>query len=242
LLALFWVPGLVWLLRGRGGAGPFRALGFGFIAVDVLVFVLHGKAYYPGSWAPALFAAGGVAIEAASRRPVRWYVTPFAVAALTSAPFALPLVPATSPPAKTVVAANGELGEMLGWDDLARQVATIAHGLPADDQARLTILTSNYSEAGAIEYRRNQLGLPQPIGRQNSYWLWGYGPAQQDGTVLAVGFDRSELTPFFADIEPVATVTNAEGIHNKELGAPIFVCRGQTVPWDALWPRLKNFS
>ena len=131
---------------------------------------------------------------------------------------------------------------MIGWDDMAQQVADVVHALPPGEQANVTILTGNYSEAGAIELWRSSLDVPQPISTQNSYWLWGYGPAQQNGTVVAVGFRRDELTPFFDDIQLAGSVTNAVGMDNKEEGNEIVICRGQRVPWDELWPRLKDFS
>jgi hypothetical protein len=164
------------------------------------------------------------------------------VAGITAAPFALPLVPSDSAAAKTIADQNNELGEMLGWDDMARQVADVVHGLSVDEQANLTILTENYSEAGAIEYWRSSLDVPQPISRQNSYWLWGYGPAREDGIVVAVGFRREELTPFFADIRLAHNVSNTADIHNKEYGAEIVICRGQRVPWADIWPRIKEFN
>ncbi|MEY2430935.1 MAG: hypothetical protein QOC92_660 [Acidimicrobiaceae bacterium] len=240
-LTIIWIPGLIWLLRSEE-ARRFRALGVGYMAVLVLIFVLRGKAYYVGSWYPALFAAGSVWLEARGRRSLRTYLLVLLAAGLTAAPFALPLVPSTSSAAKTITGANDELGEMIGWDDMARQVADVAHGLPADDQAQLTILTENYSEAGAIEYWRASLGLPQPISRQNSYWLWGFEPAHENGTVVSVGLSRESLSRFFSDVQLAGTVTNAAGIHNKEFGSPIFVCRGQRVPWTEIWPAIKDFS
>ena len=241
LLIVIWIPGLVWLLRSDE-ARPFRALGYGYLAVLLLLFVLRGKAYYVGSWYPALFAAGSVRLERLGRRPLRTYVAYLVVSAVMVLPFAVPLVPSTSSMAKTIAGANDELGEMLGWDDLANQVAAIAHSLPADDQANLTILTSNYSEAGAIEYWRDELHLPQPISRQNSYWIWGHGPARENGTTLVLGFSRPQLESYFADVQQVGTVTNAIDLHNKEYGQPIWICRAQRVPWDQIWPSLQDFS
>jgi hypothetical protein len=241
LLSLVWVPGLLWLLRSDE-ARRFRAIGIGYLVVLVLLFFLRGKAYYVGSWYPALFAAGSVRLERIGRRSLRTYVLYLVIAGLTAAPFALPLVPSESSAASFIAGQNTELGEMLGWDDMAQQVADVAHALPADEQARLTILTQNYSEAGAIELWRGSLGLPQPISGQNSYWLWGYGPAHENGTVVSVGLRRDELEPFFSDVEPAGTITNREGIHNKEYGNPIFVCRGQRVSWADIWPRIKNFG
>jgi 4-amino-4-deoxy-L-arabinose transferase-like glycosyltransferase len=241
VLTIIWIPGLLWLLRSDD-ARRFRAIGVGYLVVLVLLFVLRGKAYYVGSWYPALFAAGSVRLESIGKRSLRTYVTILAVAGLTSAPFALPLVPSDSSAARSIADQNGELGEMIGWDDMAQQVAGVAHSLPAAERAQLTILTENYSEAGAIEYWRSSLDVPQPIARQNSYWLWGFGPAHENGTVIAVGFARSELTPFFSDIQLAGNVTNDEGIHNKEFGAEIVICRGQRVPWSEIWPKLKQFN
>ncbi|MEY2423773.1 MAG: hypothetical protein QOI95_3840 [Acidimicrobiaceae bacterium] len=241
LLALVWISGMLWLLRSDE-ARRFRAIGAGYLVVLVLIFVLRGKAYYVASWYPALFAAGSVRLERVGRRSLRTYVLVLIVAGMTAAPFALPLVPADSSAARFVAGQNTELGEMLGWDDMAQQVADVAHSLPDDEQAQLTILTENYSEAGAIEFWRSSLGVPQPIARQNSYWIWGYGPAHENGTVVAVGFRREELTPFFTDIQLARTVTNSEGIHNKEYGAEMVICRGQRLPWSEIWPRLKVFN
>jgi hypothetical protein len=240
VLTIIWIPGLIWLLRSEE-ARRFRALGVGYLVVLVLIFLLRGKAYYVGSWYPALFAAGSVRLEALGRRSLRTYLIVLLVAGVTAAPFALPLVPSTSSAAKFITDSNEELGEMIGWDDFAHQIADVAHSLPADEQAKLTVLTESYSEAGALEYWKSDLGLPQPIGTQNSYWLWGFAPAHENGTVIAVGLSRESLSRFFTDVQPAGTVTNAAGIHNKEFGSPIFVCRGQRTPWVDIWPELKLF-
>ena len=93
--AVIWLPGLLWLLRSDE-ARRFRAIGIGYLVVLVLLFVLRGKAYYVGSWYPALFAAGSVRLERIGRRPLRTYVALLLIAGATSAAFALPLVPADS--------------------------------------------------------------------------------------------------------------------------------------------------
>jgi hypothetical protein len=240
VLALVWIPGLVSLVRSRD-MRRFRALGLGYLVILVLIFFLRGKAYYVGSWYPTLFAAGAVRLESAGRplRRLGWLVAVTSVIAMF---FAVPLVPSTSDAAKAVVGANDELGEMLGWDDMAHQVADIAHRLPAADQANLTIYTQNYSEAGAIEYWHDDLGLPQPISEQNNYWIWGFGPAHENGTAITIGLTAEQMRPFFDDVLRAGTVTNAAGIHNKEYGNPILICRGQRVPWAEIWRQTRNFS
>lgn len=240
-LAWVWIPGVRWLLREEK-TRPYRALAFGYLVVLVLLFVLRGKAYYVASWYPALFAAGAVRLESVSRWSLRKWCTVILATGLPAVFFAVPVVPSSSSLAEVAVSQDVELGEMLGWHDMAQQVADVAHSLPIDEQTRLTILTENYSEAGAIEFWRSSLHVPQPISRQNSYWIWGYGAAPDDGTVIAVGFARSELEPFFTDIELAGNVTNDEAIHNKEFGAEIVICRGQRVPWSQMWPLIKQFN
>jgi hypothetical protein len=144
--------------------------------------------------------------------------------------------------ARFVVAQNTELGEMIGWDDMAHQVAGVVHSLPVGEQASVTIYTSNYSEAGAIEYWRSELGVPQPISEQNNYWIWGFGPAHEDGTTVTVGFTREQMSAFFSDCRDAGTVTNSAGVHNDEFGSPILVCRDQQVPWSIIWEKMRDFS
>ncbi|HEX4821653.1 MAG TPA: glycosyltransferase family 39 protein [Acidimicrobiales bacterium] len=241
LLAVIWIPGAWWLLRADD-ARPFRALAYGYLVVLVLIFVLRGKAYYVGSWYPVLFAAGSVRLTRVGHRPLRVYIGYLLLSGLTAAPFAVPVVPSTSSFAKTAAGADDELGEMIGWDTMAQQVADIAHALPSNEQANVTILASSYSEAGAIEYWRHDLQLPQPISGHNSYWIWGYDPAHENGTTIAIGYSSTELARYFTDVRQVGAVSNAIDLHNKEYGAAIFVCRGQRMPWARIWPSLKHYS
>jgi len=59
---------------------------------------------------------------------------------------------------------------------------------------------------------------------------------------VSVGYSREVLEHFFTDVQDAGTVTNAEGLHNHEFGNPIFVCRGQRMPWAQIWPQIKTFD
>lgn len=56
--------------------------------------------------------------------------------------------------------------------------------------------------------------------------------------MIAVGLDPAFLRTLFAACTPEGTISNSYGLHNEEFGAPVLVCRGPTLPLDALWPRL----
>jgi hypothetical protein len=84
-------------------------------------------------------------------------------------------------------------------------------------------------------------GLPTAYSGHNSFWSWG-PPPKRATTAVAIGLDRSQLTPFFRSVRLAAHVTNRVGVANDEAGAPIWVCTGRTRPWSAIWPHLKHYG
>ena len=104
------------------------------------------------------------------------------------------------------------------------------------------ILTSNYGEAGAIIQFGARDGLPTAYSGHNSFWSWGPPPPGSGDTVVAIGLDRSELTPFFRSVRLAGRVHNRAGVANDEEGNPIWVATGRTRPWRAIWPHFKHYG
>ncbi len=127
---------------------------------------------------------------------------------------------------------NPELGEMVGWEELAAQARTLHARYP-----HAGILTTNYSEAGAIELLAPD--LPQPASGHNSYWDWG-PPAGDPDAVIAYGRDRDRLDAAFTSVQRIATVHSPAGVHNMEDGTPIWLARGRREPWTELWPSFRR--
>jgi hypothetical protein len=225
LLAL---PGLLWLLRDPS-ATRYRALGVAFLVLMVLVMATGGKPYYAAVFAPVLIAAGGAAM--AGRTGWLWPVL-IVGTAVVAAPFALPLLPLRT--AETMRKLNPEIGEMVGWPHLVDTVAEVYARHPG-----ATILTSNYSEAGAIELLGADRGLPQPISGHNTYWYWGH-PHGRSETTIVVGFDRAYVEKRFVDVQHAATLHAPAGLHNLEDGASVWVCHDQRSDWGSLWPGLRR--
>lgn len=221
------VPGLWWLARNPA-AHPYRALVIAFAVIVVLVMATGGKPYYAAVYGPVLLAAGAVAIAPASTTIIGVLVaTSFAIA-----PFATPLLPVGT--AKTVAKMNPEIGEMLGWPQLVDTVRTVY-----DRHRGATIFTRNYSEVGIIEMLGRSHGLPQPISGHMTYWYWGH-PSGTSQETIAVGFDRLFLERYWGDVQLAATFHAPHGVHNKENGAPIWICRDQRITWDRLWPHVQQ--
>ena len=61
-----------------------------------------------------------------------------------------PIAPINSPLWDVTSDVNGELVEMVGWQDLTAQVAEIYQSIPENEKPRTVILAGNYGEAGAL--------------------------------------------------------------------------------------------
>lgn len=227
LLAL---PGLRWLLRDEDGR-RFRALAVAYGVMLLLVAATGGKEYYAAAAVPMLLAAGGCAVAIGSHASWR---LPVAIVATTLvfAPFAVPLLPLST--ANSVRGVNKEIGEMVGWEHYVDVVARVAAAHPG-----APILTSNYSEAGAIELLGPKRGMHGAVSGHLTYWYWGH-PHGTSATTIVVGYPKDWLDQYFGDVHAAATVNTPAGVHNEEDGTVVWVCRAQSASWDAMWPHLRH--
>jgi hypothetical protein len=229
------VAGAVWLWR----SGTFRALAWTAILIELLFFAVGGKSYYPAPVYPLLYAAGAVWLERSvgSRLLRRAWVAAAVVTTLVLTPILLPVLPAD------VMARSGllkvpTLAEMYGWPDLAHEVAAAHASLHPSERRGAMVLASNYGEAGALDLYGPGLGLPPVVSPHLTYYYWA--PARMSpNVVIAVGYERQDLEPLFADVTQVGTISNSYGVANQEAGMPIFVCRSPRRPLWQAWPSLK---
>jgi hypothetical protein len=124
-----------------------------------------------------------------------------------------------------------------------RQVAGIASTLSPSERARLVIMTGDYGAAGAIDQYGSRYGLPRAISGHNSYWWWGTHRASDDSIVIAVNMSRADMLHAFADVERAGAVDTGHGaVWTEERGEPIWICRGQRVPWATAWPYFRHYG
>jgi 4-amino-4-deoxy-L-arabinose transferase-like glycosyltransferase len=245
------------LLVRRGGA---RAVGIACAGAFVLLFLVHGKAYYVGPIYPTLFAAGAVLIDLVRPRAAVTGVRALCVAVLIAfgvlvAPFSVPIVPPTpmaryaawSGITQTVRNNQGEVlelpqdyADMLGWEELVQRVAAVYHALPAEDRARTVIVGQNYGRAGAVDFYARKYGIPKSISSTGSYWFFGPGDLPGE-IVISVGSDPEDLHQFFESVEPASHVLNPRGVP-EERDFMIWICRrplpGMTL--QKIWPSLAG--
>jgi hypothetical protein len=138
-----------------------------------------------------------------------------------------------------VVAVNADVGETVGWPELAQTVAAVERRQP--DSRNPVILTANYGEAGAIDRFGPDLGLPHAYSGHNAYGDWG-PPPNGARPVIAVGLDRGFVERKLRGCMLAARVENDASIDNDESGAPVFTCHGPRVAWSREWPSLLHLG
>jgi hypothetical protein len=253
-----WLAGLGYLLFAAGGR-PYRALGFAYLFVLLLMLTQNAKPYYLSPIYPMLLAPGALVVErAAQARRWGWLrpasLTVLAASGALFAPLAKPLLPVD-----TYVRYAATLGiepgtderhrlgrlpqffsDMHGWRELAEAVAKVHRALPAGDRARACVFAQDYGQAGAIDFFGPDLGLPRAISGHNSYWLWG--PGDCDGSVIIViGGQRDDLAPLFDHVEE-GGLFECRDCMPYENGLILWVARGLRVPLAGAWPRVKHFD
>ncbi len=233
--------GLWWCFSARGRR--FRAFGWLFVAAVVVLLAARGKEYYPAPAYLPLIAAGAVATEGAVRRAA--WLRPASVAAVVA--LALPFIPVVLPvlPARAMLDAklytlSADNVEQIGWPEFVATINGVYQQLPPDERERAQILTANWGEAGAVDFLGGRYGLSRAVNGQDTYYLWGPGdPAAT--TYITVGFPAERLAPYFAEVTPAATITNALDAPNTERGRRVFVCRRPRVPLAQVWRDFKRY-
>jgi 4-amino-4-deoxy-L-arabinose transferase-like glycosyltransferase len=239
VLAPVWIAGLV-ALACRASLRRFRSLAVAWLVLVILFLVTGGKPYYLAGLFPALLAAGAIETDAwlergSSRARESWLSAAVVLSGVVSIVLALPVVPARD--AGPVIAANGDVGETIGWPELVRTVAMVYHR--ADAPA--VIFSSNYGEAGAIDRFGRSLGLPRAYSGHNGFSSWG-PPPDRSGPVVVVGLDARMLVTDFAGCRLEARIDNAAGVDNDERGTQIELCSGTRQPWSRIWSGLRHFD
>lgn len=236
VIGVVWILGLVKLLR-RDDWRRARPVGVAFLVILLTFLVVGGKGYYLAGAIVPLVAAGCVAL--AERWPGRRTVMA-GVALVASAavawPAVFPVAPARLYAGSVWQAINDDQLDTIGWPEYAEQVRAVVEGLPADQRRTAVIFTSNYGEAGALEWY--DVGLPVFSGH-NGWRNWGPPP---NGTGPVVVVYQDSPTRDFGGCAFKARLRNDVGADNEEVGAGVWVCAAPRGDWAVSWPRLSHYD
>lgn len=187
-----WVAGLFFVFFNIKGK-PYRWIGWSYFFVIALLLVLHGKDYYALGAYPVLFAFGAVSLEQLTSIKLRWIRYTMICFSLALGLFALPLVMPVFKPEKLVnyytatgLAKTGsfkwedlqmhplpqDFADMIGWREMAQKAADVYNNLPKEERERTIIYCRAYASAGALNFYRKEVKLPEVYSDNASFLLW----------------------------------------------------------------------
>jgi 4-amino-4-deoxy-L-arabinose transferase-like glycosyltransferase len=256
-LVPLWIAGAWGFVRAQG-PGPGRALGIAILSYAVVYLLAESKFYYFLPVIPALFAAGAVTLEGWTAVKRRWVrapiLAPAVLLAIVMLPFGLPILPIESFASyanfwklarQTAMERHdpknvpGYFGQRIGWAAFVDTVASVYHSLPDSERAACGIMGFHYGESGAIDYFGPARGLPESIGRHESFWLWG--PRDYTGEIMILLMSgETRVEGYFRSVELRTTYTfpYTEGSFGVKR---IYVCRDPVAPLREMWPSLKEY-
>jgi len=256
VLLPLWAGGLGFLLLARV-ARPFRALGWAWPAILLVMLVQNAKPYYLAPAYPVLLAAGAVLAEriAAGRRwPLAAVAAVVALSGAALAPLAKPLlaeddyvawsralgVAPSTDERKELGRLPQFFADMHGWRGLAASVSEVYRRLPEEDRRRACVFAQNYGEAGAIDYFRGTFDLPPAVSGHNSYWLWGPGACTGE-VLIVIGGRREDHERGLEDVREAGR-HDCRDCMPYEDDLTLYVARGLRAPIGEVWPRVKHFD
>jgi hypothetical protein len=209
------------------------------VVLAVVFMASGGKPYYLAGVLPALLGAGAVSVDrwlerGASTLRRALLGCALALSALIGATIALPVLPEGD--AGPVVEVNEDVGETIGWPELASTVVGVYRQHPRST----VILTRNYGEAGAIDRYGPELGLPPAYSGHNACGDWG-PPPDDDAPVIAVGLPPEDLAEL-GGCALAARIDNDADIDNEEQGTSVRVCSGPPGGWPRAWDALRHLG
>jgi hypothetical protein len=254
--AAIWLAGL-WRFSVRPPLPALRAFPIAFVAMQILVYLLHGKAYYLAAFYPILFAGGALAIEGWIASPILRGVAAAAIAitGIVIAPVALPILPpadyaayahALGMSSRASAMEKGAasvlpqyLADMFGWREMAEKVSAVYNALPPEERAKAVFFGRNYGEAAALDIYGPAFNGPPAISAHNTYYLWG--PLGFDGSVVIMVGDTARIAPQFDSVTRAGELDSPYAMP-YETNVPISILRGLHVPLALAWPKLKHYD
>lgn len=119
-----------------------------------------------------------------------------------------------------------DFADMLGWKEMAQKAAKAYNSLDSAEKRQTFVFCDNYGEAGAIQYYRTRLGLPEGHSDNGSFLLWL--PKNPHITnLLLITDDKKEMThPFIKDFKSVAYLDSITNPYARERGSLIILLVG----------------
>jgi hypothetical protein len=230
----------------------FRTLGWMFLVTFVLFLINQGRGYYTSPAYVMWLAVGCVWFESwferlgGTKRQLGYGLlwTTQVLGSLIGVILMKPIGAVNSTLWDIRSDVSGDLFvEMVGWQDMTKQVADIYQSIPESEKPNTVILAGNYGEAGALDLYGSEYGLPRMITGANTMWYRGYGDPEPE-TVIVVGFESEYTRHFFKSCEFSGTVKNSYSVKNEEttFHTGLYICREPRRPWGEMWQEMQWYQ
>ena len=185
-----WLTGLLFLIFSPNGR-IFRFIGWAYLFVIILLVVLHGKDYYSLGAYPVLFAFGGVYMEQLTVVKFKWVRYAVVIFSVILGLYALPMTMPVARPeslAKYYKAAGlskankwedlqlhplpQDFADMMGWKEMALKAGAVYNSIPIEERTKTLVYCRGYFSAGALNFYRQESGLPEVYSDNASFLLW----------------------------------------------------------------------
>lgn len=230
-----------------------------YIFLTILAILLingHSKPEYLAPIFSVLFIGGGLAIESwtQNRRWLAYLVLGGQMTGLIAVPLAIPILPAekyidfaaalgmapTTSEGHQLSEMPQFYADMFGWENQAKAIAKVYHGLSEEEKSKCVIFGDNYGRSGAVDFFADKYDLPLSVGNHNNYWIWG--PGTYNGEIMimlsnGVG-DKNELFEKVTEMQTVYTKYAMPYENNLK----VYLCRNLKTPIPELWPKLKSYN
>lgn len=244
--SVVWLSGLIYLFYTKSNS-RYIFIAYAFILVVILLLAFNGKVYYSFGAFPMLFAAGGICLQ-----KVLGSITPplrYGAVSLILAPSLL-LIPIVVPILSfgstlrffEFTTSNGlefpvrwedqrshettqDYADMLGWEEIAKHASAAYQKIPTEERAKITLITDNYGQAGAIMHFSNKYDLPKPVSLSSSFALWSPDSIQTKHIIM-IDDDIVDIAKAFISNEQIGQVENP---YAREKGTGIYLLSGPLV-------------
>ena len=222
---------------------PYKSIIIAAIIMFITMWLQNAKPYYIFAVYPVLFAFGAVQVE---QLLAKWSFANYAVALLMLLPV-VQYIPYLTPilsiekfveyadyqEVEGRVELTGDYADMFGWEEQVQIVDSIYRSLSPSEQKNSVIWAENYGEAGALKILGKKYGLPNPICRHGSFWLYGFQNKNAD-VWISVANEIPAVEYAFEEFELVKTITHKYAV-GEENNIEIYLCKKPKLDIEQWW-------
>lgn len=241
-----WVSGLIFILFSPK-AKKYRAFGYAWITVIIILLIFQGKSYYALGGYPMLFGFGAFYLENYfSNRSVMWKYGIVAFSFLTGIYMIPLLLPVAGPQPlanyyqKRKIERYGllkwedqkdhplpqDFADMLGWKEMTEKVSTAYNALTDEEKKNAIIYCDNYGEAGALNYYGKNYRLPEAYSHNGSFLFWIPDNTQWENIILVTDNKKEMQLPFIKQFKTAFVFDSVTNKYAREYGSLIITFKG----------------